>query len=76
MGGKVGGTEVKIKLAFRDWQRRCAPIGDVDYCRLSLGDFHVGTTFDAEITLDAEQEAELREAIEAGYQPVWWGELP
>ena len=65
---------MKIKLVFDDWRR-----GGISICRspegieLSKGDFHAGSTFDARIDLDAWQEKELRDALEKGYQPVFWG---
>ncbi len=63
---------MKIKLVFDDWR-----LGDVSVYRtcpgvyLSSGDFHSGSMFDATITLDAEQEAELAEAIEKGFRPIF-----
>jgi len=70
---------MKIKLIFYDWQ-------DYDWQDpefnslyntfngniLSAGDFHSGTTFDGEIKLDAEQEAELKASMQNGNRPVFW----
>ena len=64
---------MKIKLVFQDWQEKGHPIYDFGKeSELSKGDFHAGPTFDGTIHLDFCQEKELREAIEKGYQPVFW----
>ena len=63
---------MKIKLVFQDWQELGQPIDPEREHELSKGDFHAGSTFDGNIQLDAQQEEELREAIMAGYQPVFW----
>jgi hypothetical protein len=63
---------MKIKLVFDDWRNKtgCSVYGS-DY-ELSLGNFHSGTTFPAEITLDAEDETELKESIKKGFVPVFY----
>ena len=63
---------MKIKLVFDDWRNKEGrSIYNRDE-RLSVTDFHGGSTFGGEIKLDAEQEAEFREYLEAGYRPVFW----
>ena len=64
---------MKIKLVFDDWQKEgksvyCTPKGT----ELSMGDFHSGTTFEGEIKLDSGAEAEIKEAMALGYQPIFW----
>ncbi len=64
---------MKIKLVFEDWKD---PTGKSIYStlegvRLSLGDFHSGSTFTGEIFLDIEQEEDLRRSIQAGAIPVF-----
>lgn len=64
---------MKIKLVFYDWKQKGKSIYHTKKQEwLSKGDFHGGSTFDANIQLDAWQEKELREAIDKGYQPVFW----
>ena len=69
---------MKVKLVFDDWRR---PAGGSIYATpdgvvLSMGDFHSGTTFDAEISLDRENTIELTEAVAHGYVPVFTVALP
>ncbi len=64
---------MKIKLVFYDWRDKGISIGGTERgCKLSKGDFHGGSTFEARIDIDAWQEKELREALASGYQPVFW----
>ena len=37
-----------------------------------MGLFHSGTTFDGEIHLSSEDQAEFEEALNKGYQPTFW----
>ena len=63
---------MKIKLAFFDWQKNGKSIyGTEKGVELSIGDFHSGTTFDGTLELDAESEAELQRAFDAGCDPVF-----
>jgi len=74
---------MKIKLVFNDWLKQL-PSHEIQHCyntndgfNLTKGDFHSGTTFNAEIQLDEEQEQELTEALtktKAGVRfiPVFW----
>ncbi len=69
---------IKIKLVFEDWRD---PTGKSIYAslegvRLSLGDFHSGSTFAGSIDLDIEQEEALRRYIQAGAVPVFRLYLP
>ena len=64
---------MKVKLVCDGWEKEGKPVGPSDIrLRLTSGDFHSGTTFDAVIVLDAEQEDELKWAIAQGYRPVFW----
>ena len=70
---KMSKRSMKIKLVFNDWRKE----GKSIYCTqegidLSMHDFHSGSTFDGEIILDEQQERELKEALNKGYQPIFW----
>jgi hypothetical protein len=63
---------MKLKLVLDDWTDlqlfsvyRACP-------RLSLGDFHHGSAFPAEVVLTPDQEQELREALADGFRPVFY----
>lgn len=63
---------MKVELVFQDWQRDGQSIYGTELgVELSLGDFHGGTVFDAEINLDADQKDDLRYAIENGAVPIF-----
>ena len=66
---------MKVKLVFDDWRKQ-GTVGSiyntVKGIDLSLGNFHSGTTFRAVLALsDKADEAELAEALAAGYHPVF-----
>ena len=64
---------MKINLVFDTWRRKGIDIhGTMEYVELSLGLFHSGTTFQGEIVLDDEDAAELQDALDNGYQAVFW----
>jgi hypothetical protein len=64
---------VRIKLVVDDWQKKGVSIYSTpEGVELTMGSFHAGTTFDGEIKLNPEDEAELKEALDKGYQPVFW----
>lgn len=64
---------MKIKLVFDDWRKRLKSIYSTkEGIELSMGDFHSGTTFNAEIELNIEQEEDLKEALESGATPVFY----
>lgn len=64
---------MKIELVFDDWQQKGKSVYNTpEGVELSMGDFHGGTTFTGEIHLSPELEQELTEAINKGYQPVFW----
>lgn len=73
---------MRVKLVFDDWRDANnrsiyqTPTG----IELSLGDFHSGTMFDAEILLSTEVAEELQAALSAGHTPhfyaVKWKEHP
>ncbi|MFH1226820.1 MAG: hypothetical protein V1701_02815 [Planctomycetota bacterium] len=65
---------MKINMSFEDWKPHNS--GFTIYptkegVRLSSGDFHSGTVFEAEIKLDAENETFLRESLKQGYNPIF-----
>jgi len=61
---------MKIKLIFDDW-RNSRGIR-TDNSILNSGIFHSGTTFNGEIMLTPEDEAELKRHMEHGFRPVFW----
>ena len=64
---------MKIKLVFLDWNLKGKSVYSTEVGNeLSKGPFHSGTTFDGTITLDREDERELRKSILKGYQPCFW----
>ena len=70
---------MKIKLIFEDWRSRRT--GFTIYqtemgVELGMGPFHSGTTFDAEIILDAAEAAELEIDMRHGYDPIFKVALP
>jgi len=64
---------MKIYLVFDDWRERGKSIYVTEQgVELTMGEFHSGTTFPGSIALDGENEAELRQALRDGFQPVFW----
>lgn len=62
---------MKIKLIFDDWRNNSGV--KTDNSILSSGIFHSGTTFDGEIKLTPEDEAELKwHMVHGGFRPVFW----
>ncbi len=65
---------MKVKLVFFDWHNRMGesiyhtPIG----VELSLGSFHSGTIFDAEIQLNGDEHQDLTDALNEGFIPVFY----
>ena len=59
---------------FDDWQNGGMSVYNTQKgLELSMGKFHSGTTFDAEMYFsDKNDILELEEAIRSGYQPVFW----
>jgi hypothetical protein len=69
---------MKMYLVFYDW---LGPDGESVYfseagVHLTNSDFHHGTCFEAELTLDESEEADLVEALEVGFTPVFTVSLP
>ncbi len=63
---------MKINLIFKEWTKKGKSIGVTsETIKLSNQNFHSGATFQGSIYLDAWDEAELREALEKGFQPVF-----
>lgn len=66
---------MRVKIVFDDWRQ----VGKADSIYqtelggdLSSGDLHSGTTFDAELTVDAATEREIKRAwVYAGAYPVF-----
>ena len=71
---------MKIKLVFDDWRSRQTGVDSIystpEGVALSLGQFHSGTTFDAEVNLDDEDSQELEDALKMGHVPVFRVSLP
>jgi len=64
---------MKIKLVFDDWRRGMKSIYQTEEgIEMSMGNFHSGTTFNAEIILDSEEEKDLRESLKSGATPVFY----
>lgn len=70
---------MRVKMVFLDWQKldkdkkKIVSVYDKDDgLELSCGDFHSGTTFDAYINLDSDEEKELQKAIRRGYMPCFY----
>ena len=63
---------MKVLLVFEDWKKDFKSVyNTAEGVDLSLGPFHHGTTFEAEIQLGKGDEEELKSAIENGFTPVW-----
>jgi len=63
---------MKVQLVFRDWQKEGQSIYNTEEgYNLSAGQFHSGTTFDAEVDLLG-YENELKSSIKKGYEPVFY----
>ena len=63
---------MKIELIFEDWQRDCRSIYNTqEGMILSNGTFHSGSTFNGTIELHIEDEEELRNAIDNGFDPIF-----
>ncbi len=63
---------MKVLLVFDDWQKDNKSIYDDLDNGLTLGPFHHGTTFKAEIDLDPVDAIELETAMKNGATPVWY----
>ena len=65
---------MKVKLVFERWENTQGEnVGHTEEgIELSLGIFHAGSTFDAEITLDDSEADELRESLGRGFRPVFY----
>ena len=71
----MGYSTMKIQLVFYDWKDKNGNsiYNSVDGIMLSGTVFHSGSTFDAEVSLDAEDAEFLREVLEAGeHTPVFY----
>ena len=63
---------MKIKLVFDDWARHGKSVSREEYSELAMCDFHSGTLFHGTITLTCGQAQELKEAMDRGFEPVFW----
>ena len=64
---------MNIVLVFDDWRFKSKSIYSTEKgVQLSLGDFHSGSSFLADITLSHETAVELTEALMKGYRPVFY----
>lgn len=61
---------MKVKLVFHDWLKKSYSVYNTEKgLQLSSCDFHSGTTFDGEISLDNTQEEEIKKAFSEGFTP-------
>lgn len=70
---------MKVKLAFYHWldkDGRVIHAYNDETLELIMGNYHSGTVFYAELNVDEEDAAELREALKQGYNPLFevWAE--
>lgn len=74
---------MKIKLVFLDAQDISKPYyknqeSHLELChhellmKLTTGDFHSGSTFDANIFLDEEQENQLKDFLDNNLNPIFY----
>ena len=64
---------MRIKLVFLDWQKDGKSVYATEKgIELSMGQFHSGTTFLGDISVDPMEAKELADAIKQGYQPCFW----
>ena len=65
---------MRVKLVLDDWRnnKHASIYSELQGVELSTGVFHSGTTFEAEIKLDEADQAELAEAMCAGFVPVFY----
>ncbi len=67
---------MKMLLVFDDWRKNGKSIYRTEKgIELSIHDFHSGAGFLAQINLEKDQEDEMREALQEGCQPVFWGQV-
>jgi len=72
--------KIKLFLVFDDWRKLSTGQSiygsqeDIDN-ELSLGIFHSGTTFNAEIEVDIGHDKTIAEALALGIVPVFWAEV-
>jgi len=59
-----------MKLVFHTWQKAGKDILK-DNPELSYGSFHSGSIFDCEVNLTTREKSELRDALGAGFTPVF-----
>ena len=76
LGVTVTEDGLPVSLVFDSWGRGGAPFSQAEATALAglIGptpDLHGGATFQAKIALDADAEAELRKALDAGFQPAF-----
>jgi len=64
---------MKIRLVFDDWKKDYKSVYNTEKgVDLSMGPFHSGTTFEAEIDLHESEEKELKKAMEEGFVPHFY----
>ena len=64
---------MKVKFVFDDWTKEGESIHQTEEgIKLSLGNFHSGTVFNAEIDLDNGDSIELKKALKSGCTPVFY----
>jgi hypothetical protein len=62
-----------VRLVFGDWlgKDHRSVYSTEEGVRLSMGQFHSGTTFEGTVRLDPDDRTELEEALASGYTPVF-----
>lgn len=65
---------MRISLVFEDWRGadHKSIYSTEKGVELSLGSFHSGTTFDADILLPPDEARNLADALAGGYRPVFY----
>lgn len=64
---------MRVTMIFDDWRKSGVSVYQTpEGLELSKGDLHSGTCWDCDVILPLDIEEELQEAIDAGYQPVFW----
>ena len=65
---------MRVKLVFHDWidKDQKSVYSTEEGIELTMGSFHHGTVFEGQLYLKPGDDQELKEAVEAGYTPVFY----
>lgn len=67
------GGKMRVALVFQDLEKNGKSVYSTQKgVHLSMGSFHSGSTFSADLDLDDGQKRELREILAEGFTPVFW----